>query len=174
MPIIHTMKNQDQSYDRLMLAASRNGLRSAAELNRYMTIRGFSWSGSLIANWKARGVSKEGALDAEEAFGVSAIWILKGIGTESVIQNSVQEPKIPYGGIDPWNLCQIVERVSDVVLRSHGLSINDWIDDLEAAHRRLMMAMEKGPSRSESEDLLEDIKPKNKKSPGRRSGPEVV
>ena len=34
----------------------------------------------VIKNWEARGVSKEGALAAEKAFGCSPLWVLEGVG----------------------------------------------------------------------------------------------
>ncbi len=35
-----------------------------------------------MTNWKARGVSKLGALAAERQFGVSSLWVLDGTGDE--------------------------------------------------------------------------------------------
>lgn len=41
-------------------------------------------SPAVMTNWKARGISKEGALDAQLAFGCNALWLLSGEGSPTI------------------------------------------------------------------------------------------
>lgn len=50
---------------------------SAGEIGRQMNV-----SAATMTNWKARGISKEGAIRAEALFGCSVTWLLNGDGRE--------------------------------------------------------------------------------------------
>ena len=54
---------------------------------------------AVISNWKARGLSKEGALKAEAAFGCSAQWLLQGDGIAVAITptQAGEQPAVPVG-----------------------------------------------------------------------------
>lgn len=41
-------------------------------------------SSAVMTNWKARGISKDGAFDAQRAFGCNAWWLLTGDGVSAV------------------------------------------------------------------------------------------
>lgn len=73
--MITLMKSMSDSARRLYEFAqkARPDIASQADLARTLNT-----SSMLIHNWEKRGVSKDGALLAEELFGCSAIWILKG------------------------------------------------------------------------------------------------
>ena len=60
------------------LGASRR-VTSEADLRRHLAV-----SPQTANNWKKRGVSQEGALDAQRRFGMSATWIADGTGTKAV------------------------------------------------------------------------------------------
>lgn len=51
-------------------------------------------SSAVLTNWKARGVSKQGAIEAEAMFGCSVTWILTGEGPRDSSQR-VSAPKSP-------------------------------------------------------------------------------
>lgn len=55
-------------------------LLEASGLTQEETAKAIDESPQTITNWKKRGVSKSGALKAAASFGVSANWILSGIG----------------------------------------------------------------------------------------------
>lgn len=46
-------------------------------------------SSATLTNWKARGVSKEGAIQAESHFGCAASWILRGDGPRDAAAKAV-------------------------------------------------------------------------------------
>ena len=62
----------------------------------------------VVTNWGARGVSKDGALKAEELFGCSPLWILKGA------QNAGAGNYSPEALTLAWLLDQIQERIAKV------------------------------------------------------------
>lgn len=41
-------------------------------------------SSAVMTNWKARGLSKDGALDAQRLWGINALWLLEDIGPASI------------------------------------------------------------------------------------------
>lgn len=41
-------------------------------------------SSAVLTNWKARGISKEGALDAQRLWGVNALWLLEELTPASI------------------------------------------------------------------------------------------
>lgn len=41
-------------------------------------------SSAVMTNWKARGISKEGALDAQRLWGINALWLLEQRAPQSI------------------------------------------------------------------------------------------
>lgn len=73
-PTMHFMKD---SMKRLYLAAKHKaGDESQADVARRM-----NKSAQQVHNWEARGVSQEGAIEAERVYGVSPRWLIDGIGS---------------------------------------------------------------------------------------------
>lgn len=52
--------------------------------------RAMNESAQTINNWEARGISKEGALKAQAAFGTNALWLLEGKGEPSIGQSPAE------------------------------------------------------------------------------------
>lgn len=46
-------------------------------------------SSAVLTNWKQRGISKEGALDAQREFGCNAWWLMTGEGPSSVATTAI-------------------------------------------------------------------------------------
>jgi len=67
-------KQQHPSYKRLTEEAAKFGIFCEADLAAALN----STDQQKINNWQRRGVSKDGALDAERHLGCSATWILDG------------------------------------------------------------------------------------------------
>jgi hypothetical protein len=63
-------------YSKEATAGSRDPVVNFATLARRLGV-----SSAVMTNWKARGISKEGALAAEGIFGCSATWVLEGKGS---------------------------------------------------------------------------------------------
>lgn len=68
------------STKRLYDAAAKSGHTSAAQISVAL-----DQSDQTVSNWAKRGVSKEGALAAEQAYGCSPNWILSGIQSKRVV-----------------------------------------------------------------------------------------
>ena len=82
-----------------------------------------------ITNWKSRGVSKDGALKAEAAFGCSATWILTGKG-ESVQESLSQWPFPRITLIELKGLpAPFLEIVENLALSFKELSQNVDVDN---------------------------------------------
>lgn len=59
---------------------------------------------AVMTNWKARGISKEGALAAEERFGCPATWLLSGV-----------MPPVAHSGPDVMSqTAQLLQDIADV------------------------------------------------------------
>lgn len=65
------------SFERLMSVAMANGVHNSSALAVALND-----SPQTITNWTRRGVSRDGALKAQEKFGISASWLLTGVGPE--------------------------------------------------------------------------------------------
>lgn len=70
------MKKDHESMRRLAEAANK---KYPGETGSTAIARRLGEEPNTVTNWKTRGVSDRGAIAAEEAYGVSAVWILKGI-----------------------------------------------------------------------------------------------
>lgn len=71
------------SMKRLFDYAKQEPPRGGAEVTTLADLgRRLNVSAQTLNNWKARGVSKEGAIAAEKEFGCSATWILEGEGQQ--------------------------------------------------------------------------------------------
>lgn len=76
MFIAHTMAFMHPSMKRLYESAlHKHGDRLQADVARRMNV-----SSQVVSNWEKRGISQEGAIDAERAYGVSAAWLIDGKG----------------------------------------------------------------------------------------------
>lgn len=62
-------------FARQKTASSPRMVEEAADLKEWLNL-----TPAVLSNWKARGISKEGALAAEAVFGCSANWVLTGKG----------------------------------------------------------------------------------------------
>lgn len=62
-------------------------------------------SSAVMTNWKARGISRDGALEAQRRFGCNAWWLLTGEGPQSVSD-------WPFAMVDRsrWDACTDQER----------------------------------------------------------------
>lgn len=85
------------SYLRLIEAATKlRGIHGEAALTNVM----HSTDRQKVNNWQRRGVSKDGALDAERYIGCPAVWILGGTippcDDWQRLQHGVQEKAVPY------------------------------------------------------------------------------
>lgn len=82
------MKTQiDRLYE---VAYSQSGLTKPADIARAMNI-----SQQTLKNWESRGISKEGLIAAEGAFGCTAVWLETGEGEKLVTQTKHQTTRIP-------------------------------------------------------------------------------
>jgi hypothetical protein len=80
LPELHmTRKTRHVSLDRLLAFAAATGSVGPSALATAL-----GETEQVITNWGARGVSAAGAIKAEEKFGCSPIWILRGIERPSV------------------------------------------------------------------------------------------
>lgn len=62
-------------------------------------------SAAVMTNWKDRGISLQGALDAQRVFGCSATWLLDGEGPQRV--NGWPFPRVQQSR---WDLCSDEDR----------------------------------------------------------------
>lgn len=76
MFMYHTMAFMHPSMKRLYDSALHKlGDRLQADVARRMNV-----SSQVVSNWEKRGISQEGAIEAERAYGVSAAWLIDGKG----------------------------------------------------------------------------------------------
>jgi hypothetical protein len=81
-----TLGGMHPSMERLLNYARRStaGLPLASRLVDFQALQArLGVSSAVMTNWKARGISKEGALQAQEALGCSATWLLSGDGPDT-------------------------------------------------------------------------------------------
>lgn len=82
-----TLEGMHDSMRRLLDYARRatEAKRPAERVHEFADIgRRMNVSSAVLTNWKARGISKDGALDAQRAFGCNAWWLLDGTAPQSV------------------------------------------------------------------------------------------
>lgn len=70
---------KNQPLDRLLSVAREKGVMSKSALAKRL-----GETEQTITNWKTRGVSKRGLIQAEAEFGVSANWIMAGVGPQYI------------------------------------------------------------------------------------------
>ncbi len=81
-----TLPGMHPSMDRLLDFARRStaALPLASRLTDFAGVQArLGVSSAVMTNWKSRGISKEGALQAQEAMGCSATWLLSGEGPDA-------------------------------------------------------------------------------------------
>lgn len=90
----------------------RKGLVTALEQTTYT-----------VANWAVRGVSKDGALIAEQKFGCSAAWLLTGLSSAGTLFPSDKEQKDDfarlktiYMGLPPSLRPMALMRMQDAIV----------------------------------------------------------
>ena len=129
--IISGMKERHESVTRLYDAARRINpeISSQADLARALNT-----SSQRINNWEesARGVSKEGALEAEEVFGCSAVWILTG-------RDTLRSRDWPFPAIDERKVRKLSEdnaiRIETALMGlAYAMKIDIRVDNPEDAH----------------------------------------
>ena len=64
----------------------------------------------VITNWSARGLSQEGALIAQEKYGCSAVWLLKGVGSTRA-PTVVEGPGGAAVGADGQSLAWLLQSI---------------------------------------------------------------
>ena len=69
-------KKRHESLERLLLATLPLGIKGPSALAHALHLG----SEQIVTNWGSRGVSREGALKAQQRFGINAQWILSGAG----------------------------------------------------------------------------------------------
>ena len=90
------------SLERLLVYARKKGVESYTDLARAMDAEV-----NAISNWSRRGVSKQGALKAEQLFGCTASWVLDG-GTAQVGSYTPS----PWALEIAWELDQFQDRAT--------------------------------------------------------------
>ena len=89
-----TRKERHPSLVRLLDALKPHGVSGPSSLALAM-----SESPQVVTNWSYRGVSPAAAIKAEEKFGVSSLWILKGrAGAEPVPHQPTEEISARWDG----------------------------------------------------------------------------
>lgn len=81
----HTVYSMHDSMKRLLDFAreTTKGLRAHDRIAGFPQIADrLGVTSAVMTNWKRRGISKEGALDAQRAFGCNAWWLLEGEGSQ--------------------------------------------------------------------------------------------
>lgn len=91
---MHESMKRLLDYARSAPGPTGKAVRGFADIGAAMGV-----SSAVLSNWKARGLSKDGALKAEAAFGCSAQWLLSGVGTAMVVTPLAtgQPPPVPVG-----------------------------------------------------------------------------
>jgi hypothetical protein len=79
------MTKTHPSIERLYAVAAEHGDRSPAAVARRINV-----SPQRLGNWETRGISKAGALDAQECYGVDANWLRTGSGAKTAPQRQSQ------------------------------------------------------------------------------------
>lgn len=118
------MKMTHPSYERLV-----RGLQNAKAISekdwRPSDVRSaLNVSAQTANNWVERGVSQDGAIEAQKRYGINLCWILDGVGNPSIARASddlvswpfKRIPKDFFGSLNDWERLY----VEDVVFRLIG------------------------------------------------------
>jgi len=90
-------KQRHPTYERLYSVAVKHNISGPSALAMAL-----HESEQVINNWSRRGVSNAGAIKAQERFGCSSVWILRGIGPET----AGVLVKADYSGVSEANYLQ--------------------------------------------------------------------
>lgn len=109
---VAAIKNEHASFGRLMDAAKAAGVSGAATLARALNV-----SPQVVTNWKGRGVSQDGALLAERAFGCSASYILDGKAAGATKGTAAKAPVVVESSSElniPAPIRQLLDDLADL------------------------------------------------------------
>lgn len=106
------------SFSRLVAVAA-SGQKVAAIVGDSAIAQALNESPQTVYNWKRRGVSKEGAINAAKVFGGTADFILEGGESlppppASGVAHVVSYPKIETPPITPWEVVVSLEKMPEV------------------------------------------------------------
>lgn len=120
-------------------ASTRDPIISPGQLAARMGV-----SSATMTNWKARGVSKQGALEGEALFGCSAQWVLTGQGS----------PYVASGGPPPTYAANVhglgAPRDLGDVLREVAELVSSADDVVRPAIAELLAKVASSPTDAES------------------------
>jgi hypothetical protein len=125
---ICAMTKTHPSIERLYGIAADHGDRSPASVARRLNV-----SAQRLGNWETRGISKAGALDAQNCYGTDANWLRTGAGVRTAPQQQSQSLRL-----DPVKLSE-VHRALREASRDAGKSFDI---EREADSARLLQAYE--------------------------------
>ncbi len=90
--------------DRLYeVAKEKAGITTPSELARVLNV-----SQQSVNNWEKRGISRQGLLLAQEHFGVSALWIERGIGERDQVIAANENESPPPGYLATDELTELL------------------------------------------------------------------
>jgi len=93
---MHESTKRLLDFARAVTADEPTPVRDFADLQVRMDI-----SSGVMSNWKRRGVSKDGAISAEQIFGCSVQWILEGIESPNADRATLKELAPVYSSAIP-------------------------------------------------------------------------
>ena len=108
--VMHESMQRLLAFAREVTADSRDPVHSFSDLGRRL-----QKSSAVITNWKARGISVQGAMDASGVFGCSPHWVLTGEG----------EPRGPRGPVVTMNYDDVLQAAFDAHAGPPGVSAAD-------------------------------------------------
>jgi hypothetical protein len=94
---IFAMTKTHPSIERLYGIAADHGDHSPASVARRLNV-----SAQRLGNWETRGISKAGALDAQDCYGADANWLRTGSGARTAPQQQSQSLRL-----DPVKLSEV-------------------------------------------------------------------
>lgn len=120
---MHESMTRLLGYARDKTQGRADAIRDFADLGEALGV-----TSAVLTNWKRRGISKQGALEAERRWGCSATWVLDGAGPvegKSSNDESVKPP-VPAGAIpvDPSRF----KRIWVVGRGAGGMPARIWTD----------------------------------------------
>lgn len=119
---MHDSMNRLLSYAREKTLGKPGAITEFSDLIRVMGV-----TSAVMTNWKSRGISKQGALDAERLWGCSASWVLDGSGPREASSNDASmAPQIPHDAL-PIHQSKF-KRIWVVGKGSAGLPERIWTD----------------------------------------------
>lgn len=120
---MHDSMNRLLTYARDKTQGTREPIKDFTDLGLSMGV-----SSAVMTNWKSRGISKQGALQAERMYGCSATWVLDGTGARDRSSNDDSAtPQIPSDAT-PVNWAKV--KVVWVVGKASGGALPEriWTD----------------------------------------------